>query len=285
MEKKAWYQVINGFALKLFAFFFMTLDHVAKFLQYNDVEGPVTDVLLVLGRFAFPLFILMMVEGVRHTRNYGKYALRLGIIAALVLVSEIIIHHCFMDIYSFYSPLIDLLVCSCFLYLIKRKDKYSFLAILPLFFIVLSFTVITLENMNNYDIWWFPFYLRSGYNIYALFLSLGFYFAYPLAIAIFKNYGNNVSNLDETYLYRLTVNVIDIFVILLTIFILYLISFIPNFDQFTISLQSWAMCSAIIVFFYNGERGYNKPWFKYGSYLYFPLHIAVIFIIFSIIFH
>jgi len=284
MEKKAPYQFINGFILKLIAFFFMTLDHVGKFLTYNNVEGPVTDVLLILGRIAFPLFILMMVEGVRHTRNYGKYALRLGIVAIAVLVAEIIIHHCFMDIYSFYSPLIDLLVCSCFLYLIKRKDKYRWLSILPLIYILLSFIVITLENVNHYDIWWFPFYLRSGYNIYALLLSLGFYFAYPLAKAIFKNYGNGVEALDNTYLYRLTVNVIDMFVVLASILIIYLIALIPNFDQFIISLQSWAMCSCVIIFFYNGERGYNKPWFKYGSYLYFPLHIAIIFVIFTIIF-
>ena len=56
------------------------------------------------------------------------------------------------------------------------------------------------------------------------------------------------------------------------------------FDVYQASVQSYCFLAAIPLYFYNGLRGYNKKWFVYGSYLYYPVHIVILFIIFYLIF-
>ena len=84
---------INGFFLKLIAFLLMTMDHIGIFLLMNPDTIQVGEIFRLFGRFAFPLFVLMLVEGVRHTKSFAKYALRLGIVATVIiaLVSAILL--------------------------------------------------------------------------------------------------------------------------------------------------------------------------------------------------
>lgn len=48
-------------------------------------------------------------------------------------------------------------------------------------------------------------------------------------------------------------------------------------------MQLFAIVSGAFILLYNGLRGYNKKWFQYGSYLYYPLHMAVLYLIFSLL--
>lgn len=49
----------------------MLVDHIGMILFPSIV------ILRVIGRFSFPLFILLLVDGEKHTRNFGRYCLRL----------------------------------------------------------------------------------------------------------------------------------------------------------------------------------------------------------------
>lgn len=283
MTQRFRFHILSSFWIKVIALFLMTLDHVAKFMYFNEISPQIADILEIIGRLGFPLFILLLVEGVRHTSNFGKYALRLGILAAVILVGQIVIHHGFMDIYAFYSPIIDLLLCAVILYLLKQNNRKSFWAILPIAYIILSFIVMSIEDQRGIEIWWFPFYLRSGYNIFALLLSLGFFYSYPIARAMLKNFGNGAENLEGTPYERLLVNALMCFALLLTVVLVYLIGLLPGGDIYNIAHEAYAMCAVIFIFFYSGELGYNKKWFKYGAYAYFPLHIIIIFLVFLLI--
>ena len=282
MEDKVWYHFLSSFWIKVLALFFMTLDHVAKFMIFYQTAPEVANILQIFGRLGFPLFMLMIAEGVRHTHSFGKYILRLSILGATVLLGQVIIHYCFMDLTGFYSPIIDLILVALTIYFLKQWNKKLFFALIPVSIIIFSFVVNAIEIRDSIEILWFPFYLRSGYNIFALLLGVGFFYAPMVAKLIIRNFGNNVENLEGTHYERLAANVVMIFVLFIATLVIYLLSLLPGGDVYDIALETYAICAALIIFFYNGKLGYNKNWFKYGSYVYFPLHIAIIFIIFQI---
>ena len=66
--------------LRLLALGLMLLDHTGRVLFPEQIW------MVCLGRLAFPIFAFQTAEGYRHTRNFKRYCLRLGIFA---LVSEI----------------------------------------------------------------------------------------------------------------------------------------------------------------------------------------------------
>ena len=143
---------------------------------------------------------------------------------------------------------------------------------------------MSLEEQNgSLQILWFPFYLRSGYNIFALLLSLGFFYAYSLAKVMIRNFGNSAANLEDTPYERLLVNTLMCFVVLFSVLVVYLIALVPGCDIYNIAHESYAILSVVFIFLYSGQLGYNKKWFKYGAYIYFPLHIVIIFVIFLIV--
>lgn len=94
---------ITGSTIKLIAIITMLIDHIAAtiLLRYIKQQNhgsfvwnmataePIEVVYIIMrliGRLAFPIFIFLLVEGLKHTRNQWKYLLRMLIFA---FVSEI----------------------------------------------------------------------------------------------------------------------------------------------------------------------------------------------------
>lgn len=96
---------INGSTLKLIAIISMFIDHIgaavyekllwhSRYFDHRDsflgLDGQglyyLDRVHRYIGRIAFPIFCFLLVEGFYHTKNRGRYALRLGVFA---LISEI----------------------------------------------------------------------------------------------------------------------------------------------------------------------------------------------------
>jgi len=63
--------LLNNYQIKLLAALLMLVDHI------GSVFFPAIPLFRIVGRFSFPLFILLLVEGEKHTRNFGQYCLRL----------------------------------------------------------------------------------------------------------------------------------------------------------------------------------------------------------------
>ena len=92
------YRVLSGSALKMFAIFLMIIDHSARFVLTESAlfTSPLLSIgshditLLFLmkfaGRWGFPVFAFLIVEGFLHTRNRFKYGRNLLIFA---FISEI----------------------------------------------------------------------------------------------------------------------------------------------------------------------------------------------------
>ena len=56
----------------------MVIDHLGLYILYGT---PAYDPMRMIGRIAFPLYIFMLTEGFRHTRQHDKYFLRIIIFA------------------------------------------------------------------------------------------------------------------------------------------------------------------------------------------------------------
>ena len=89
------FNILSGSALKLIACMSMLSDHLAKFYFYRftwanmvwfSVAGKsisLLQVMLMFGRFAFPIFVFLLVEGFEKTKNRKRYGLSLLLLAVL----------------------------------------------------------------------------------------------------------------------------------------------------------------------------------------------------------
>lgn len=283
MKKERDFQFASNFILKVLAMFFMTIDHIGIFLQSMENTMKIGDIFRYFGRLAFPLFIFIIVEGVRHTKHFGKYILKLGILAAVFLVGQVFFYYFINNNFDgLYSPVLDVLIVALTIYLIKRKDKFSFFAILTIGYILTSFAVVNIEKAQNINILWMPFFLRLPYAVFDILLALGFYYSKPLAKWVLINGGASTQNLTDTKFERYAENVINAFIVLFVTFGLYLSLKLGGVSYAFFDFQAYAAFAAIPLLFYNGKRGYDKKWFKYGAYAYLPLHILIIYIIFTL---
>lgn len=284
---------LNEFIIKIFAIIFMTLDHIGLFL-INFSNSAFTDssyvcgyIFRCFGRLALPLFILMLVEGIRHSKNVWLYLLRIGIVMTVIMVSEIIIYYLISsDIEIAYSPFVDLFLCALTLILLKRKDKFSFFAILPIVFIVFTFIIQLYESINNVTFNYLPFYIRPGYSLLGLLLSLLFYYSYSFVEMSAKKKGIEIEEFKKLPSYQFLVNITQISCLIIVNILIFIMS---NFkfsrtNWFNNEMQTWSIFASLLIFFYNGKRGYNKKWFQYFSYIYFPVHIVIIYFVFYLIY-
>lgn len=80
-------KIFNGAWLKYIAMFSMLLDHVNKALLYpnlnSDILLNISDLLDILGRIAYPLFLFFLVEGFFQTKSRMKYLLNLQVFAVI----------------------------------------------------------------------------------------------------------------------------------------------------------------------------------------------------------
>ena len=283
MENKRQFNILDGFILKIMALVFMTFDHIGFFLEEIEKAQEIASIFRLLGRFSFPLIIFLLVEGIMHTKNAGKYFIRLGILALTFMIGQII----FLIVdktnaLTMYSPAIDLLLTGAIIYLLKRKDKWSYFAILPLAWTILCYVVRYFEFANHKAIEWLPFFLRPDYMIFGPLLGLVFYYSHSWTKMFFNSKEETKVFIGTTY-EQVTYNVISaISMVILTIFLMI-------FDRYTaqvlsrIEWQFYALFAFIPILFYSGKRGYNAKWFQYGCYIYFPAHLVLLFLIFTLI--
>lgn len=282
METQRNFKVLSGFVLKVLAIVFMTLDHIGYFLEnYKNLEV-LAAILRILGRLAFPLFIFLLVEGVIHTKNTAKYFIRLSLLALAFLVGQLFYYFVVSKNTGMLSPAVDLLLTASIVYFLKRKDKYSFLAIIPFAWALTTMIVRNYEVANLTHLSWWPFFIRPDYTLYGPLLGIAFYYASDLSVLFLKSNEGTKDWVDTSY-ERTTKNLMSaVFLIILTI----AFSFMDKHGLhliFSIPWQIYSLFAFIPILFYSGKRGYNGKWFQYGCYIYFPAHLILIFLIFSLL--
>ena len=243
--------------LKLIAAVSMLLDHVGYFLF------PTVLVFRVVGRLAFPLFAFCIAEGVRYTKNRLRY---LSVMAGCAVVFQVvavfsvgglaalstpsIISSVPINIFGTFS--IAILVCYLFDY-IKTKKILGFLL-----FLVGIFAVYALSR-----------YVKFDYGFVGMLV--------PLSVFVFdqkqekpdepsldlepKAPASNVGKWSRFLFFSLTLAVL---------------ASVSGWN-----VQYFALVAVPILFFYGGHYGSKK--YKWWFYVFYPAHLAVIYLVASAI--
>ena len=284
--------ILNSFWLKIIALITMTFDHVGLVFNIESFR--------YIGRLALPLFCLMIAEGVIHTRSFKKYALRLGIMASvislIVVLTEVVplIKNNGGSMKDAGVIFIDLLLGALAVYCLKQNKWYiKLLALLPLAYGITSYMVYCHDACGcQGEVLWFPYFLRTQYGWFGIALVIGFYFAHVLGRLFVKSFSTQSGTDPDLYkdsnLERNAINIVSVLFLSVLSVILYFSESYISANIYYIpyamtDIQLFAIISGAFILLYNGRRGYNRKWFQYGSYLYYPLHLAIIVLIFVLV--
>lgn len=257
---------INRFALKIIAMITMVVDHFALILL--NVSNPWYFPLRYIGRISFPLFALLTVESMIHSRNKVRYIIQLFIIAiAIDLVTFAFGYYQTID----GNPITTLALSSLAIYCLQQKKFWKIFALLPLVTILLiAFKIVP---------------LHASYDLYGFLVIVGFYLCYCYANLNLKsiayNQGVDETALKESNYYHHFINALCcIYFVALSLFFylvpLYNINNVPIVNS---NAQMYALFSLLFIALYNGNKGYDSKIFKWGCYIFYPAHILILLLI------
>ena len=231
-----------------------TLHIIAMGLMLSDhlwaTLFPSYDILTCLGRLAFPIFAFLTVEGYFHTSDFRKYLLRMFLFAC---ISEIPFDLMYggQIIYPYHQNVLWTFLISLILIhwidQIKKKNRL-WLTVLGSFFLCLLGFILGYLCMTDY----------YGAGIITV---LGFYFFRG------KGWRNYLGQL--MVLYFVNVELLGGYY--------YPISIGPFY--FELQQQSLALLSLIFIWSYSGEKGISAKSFKYFCYLFYPVHMLAIYLL------
>lgn len=293
-------QILNEFVLKIAALLFMTLDHIGLFLlSYLGSSNPTALVFRSIGRLAFPLFAFMLAEGMRKTRSKGKYLLRLTLMWGLVLTAQLILNYAckVKEIADSTNAFADLLLGGLFLYCLSLPGAKKALSALPLSAVLASYGLQLSRANGALSTASFPFFVLPGYSLFGFCLIVGFYFAKNFVDFVSVKYldgsGQSLEVFQESKGYQSLINFTCATVLFVVTIIGWGLSYIPSISLDVVTMQAvnpgtvgqtWCLLSCILILLYNGRRGPDGKPFRIFTYVYYPMHIAIIFSIFFLIF-
>ena len=157
-------------ALKWAALFFMTYDHILKFLFLVDATNPV----LIPGRFALPLFIFMITWNAAHKDVIIKYLKRLLPFAIISLVIDLA-YYWVIPINILFTFFLALSMIGLFERISKIEDKNN----RYIFYIYTAVIISVLGHFTEYrigGIWviffMYKFFKTRSIAYYALCLAI-----------------------------------------------------------------------------------------------------------------
>lgn len=285
---------LTSFQLKWIALFFMTLDHLAAFGFEIPVIARHATLLRRFGRIAAPLFLFVLVQGARHTRNRRRFLFRLYlagtgtglfVTGTNFFLGEAIVYQTpgnviFTFFYAvFYITIIEESAISV-------KDRWGRATVL----VALAIAVWILPPILR-DIFWQM--IPSAASVQQRFLCMNLIDSFlPSVYSV--DYGWGLIFLGVAMYFAQTqrrqavvfagfclfcmgaVCMIERFPSLATIY------FISSFSNIFFNASQCLMVMAFpFMLLYNGQRGSGPKWF---FYVYYPVHRYLIMLIASLFF-
>ena len=232
-------RIIPQEVLKIIACVTMLIDHfgaaVVPALPIDNMVD-VYYVCRIIGRMAFPIYCFLLVEGMRHTRNAGKYILRLAI---GILLAELPVDLLFEGGFSwaYQSVMVTLTLGAVMVFLMQKTDKKVLQAL-----IAVPFAVLAELAKCDYGGW--------GIAMIALFAIVE---QLPLQI------------------------------LLLGALSVLMPSAMVALGGMSISVQMFSILGMLPIYFYSGEKLTDSRAVQWCFYLFYPLHLLILWIILAVI--
>lgn len=238
------FKIIDANVLKILAMIFMLSDHMwATIISGNKW-------MTYVGRMAFPIFAFQISEGFIHTSDFKKYAKRLFWFA---LISEIPFNLFYSSslFYPFHQNVLFTLLLG--LFSIRAIDEFKKQKT-PKSFIIAVLTLVgtTLAATIGF----------TDYGAMGVLTVVVFY--------VFRDF-------PYAWLFRL----VALFLLNIYFFSGMTIPIELFGMSFDFQTQGFALLSLIPIGLYNGKKGYNHPILKYSMYVFYPLHMFILYMIFN----
>ena len=286
--------VISNFILKIIALIFMTIDHVGVFLP----SSPLQFTFRVLGKIALPIFIYTTLEGCRKTKDIKKYMLRLGVMSILMYIAIVIaqlvlyFNNGYLLVFqNIFFTLLNLVFVYYLFFVNKNKNKRR-MVILPILIFIGSyiFFLLRINGISEFISSIFVDGLTTMYGLEAPIMFVGALLGIYIYEKIVRKRLNNDETLVTEFLCskkaQLSRNIIMCLSIALVSLIMYSFTYenIPSFTFGNTCIYNtyFIICFPFILL-YNGKRGFNNKIVNGAFYLYYPLHIGIIALIFILI--
>lgn len=286
--------VISNFILKIIALIFMTIDHVGVFLP----SSPLQFTFRVLGKIALPIFIYTTLEGCKKTKDIKKYMLRLGVMSILMYIAIVIaqlvlyFNNGYLLVFqNIFFTLLNLVFIYYLFFVNKNKNK-RWMVILPILIFIGSyiFFLLRINGISEFISSIFVDGLTTMYGLEAPIMFVGALLGIYIYEEIVRKRLNNDETLVNEFLCskkaQLSRNIIMCLSIALVSLIMYSFTYenIPSFTFGNACIYNtyFIICFPFILL-YNGKRGFNNKIVNGAFYLYYPLHIGIIALIFILI--
>ena len=230
---------MTSFVLKIIAIISMLCDHIG--IVFFGAGTPLT----LIGRISFPIFAFQITQGYIHTKDIKNYILRLFIFACISQLP----FYLFNNIYSneitlniFFTLLLGIIAILAY-----DKIKNNIFSFSIIFFLCV------LSELAHTD--------YGAYGVTCIFL---FYLFSKFII-------DEENSKSKVLLYKLFMCIS--FIILTTIkYSLYWFKY-PSLSEIYFKFFTFICLSLIPITLYNGKQG---PRLKYLFYIFYPLHLIMI---------
>jgi hypothetical protein len=245
---------MNTFIIKIIALLTMVLDHIGYLGESTWDNKMYFEAFRIIGRISFPLYVFLIAEGCRHTRNMKKYMNRILIVAVateipfLLLNSNVLLSFFGLERFFYYENrnvlfTLYLGVLTVYLYEKVKITKFNKIAI--------SVVVVTT---------YISFITKTDYGTLGVLLIFILYLCKKKTLQMFVVFLFALVQFIERYYISNYYNTI----------------FLPSLYFLFTALP------CVFILFYNGKIGLTK--FKNLFYWFYPIHFAIIGIIWIIFF-
>ncbi len=267
----------NSFDLKVIAVVIMTIDHIAAlgFPMSYDMYL----LFRTIGRIAAPIFLFLIVEGLRNTHSKPKYLLRLYIAGAFITISNELVLNIIGGETSFGNILPTFMYVAIYVICIdairKSLANKSIKGILIGGLVIVATIIVSLvynnvgkamqENLIGM-VWQIlaPSIFEIDYSLLFVLLGIAWYYIN--------------SNVKRSMLFV----ILSILIFAVTsVPIIQVMDNLPfNFYQLFAGVQGYMILATPFFLMYNGEKGARG---KYFFYIYYPVHQYIIAIVVSLL--